>query len=54
MKRDVDIYLKKAKKATFIYIGNMQRYSYILGDFAASEKKTQEVNRFRRCDGYLK
>lgn len=53
MKRDVDIYFKKAKKATFIYIGNMQRYSYVLGDFVASEK-TQDVNRFRRCDEYLK
>lgn len=46
----------KKSKRHFIYIGKMQSYIlviYILGDFAASEKTTQEVNRFKRCAGYL-
>lgn len=51
MKRHVDIYFKKPK-SHFIYTGSMQ--SYILGDFAASEKKIQVVNRFKRCFEYLK
>jgi len=53
-----DVYIKKKSQAIFIYIGNMQSYSYILGDFpgspAASEMKTQEINRFKRRGKYLK